>query len=218
MYTLTDPRDGIIFYVGKGQRRRAWQHESDVRKGRVVGNYPKFCKIREILAAGLAVSVSIIARYKTSKEAFEHEERLIAEIGLLNLTNIQPGGGSDKMYIRDATAAFRRARGLAMTAIKKMGSFPSWLASCRSHYLFHDPLMTYCRFKDGMIEAATGVRGTEEVRLQEVDRQLASGNLLNSIFGKSKITEEDVLAAIRRLSPEARAELDRAYLIYAARG
>lgn len=33
VYHLIDPRNGQTFYIGKGQGRRAWQHEISVLSG-----------------------------------------------------------------------------------------------------------------------------------------------------------------------------------------
>jgi hypothetical protein len=43
VYELIDPRDGKVFYVGKGKGERAWQHEIDVRRGDQGRNPKKFC-------------------------------------------------------------------------------------------------------------------------------------------------------------------------------
>lgn len=91
VYRLIDPRDGATFYVGKGTNRRAWQHERDVRRGKVC-NEDKTARIREIIAAGQTVGVSIVAEYKTDELACDAERALIAKIGLANLTNQSPGG------------------------------------------------------------------------------------------------------------------------------
>lgn len=90
VYALRDPRDDAIFYIGKGMNLRAWEHEKDVRAGRV-SNAAKTAKIREIIAAGHCVFVQIVARYEEESDAFDHEEELIAT--LPGLTNILAGGG-----------------------------------------------------------------------------------------------------------------------------
>lgn len=91
VYQLKDPRNGLPFYVGKGQRRRAWQHERAVRSGRATGNARKDAKIKEILAAGLEVDVWIVAEYDDELDALNHEYRLVDSDP--TLTNIMEGGG-----------------------------------------------------------------------------------------------------------------------------
>lgn len=124
VYTLADPRDGAVFYVGKGQRDRMHQHEIMAKKGRVCGNYPKFCRLREILLAGLSVKADVVARFRTAEEAFSHERVLIAEIGLHNLTNITPGGGGQAPVNPGAAEARLAARREAKT----LGWLRAWLA------------------------------------------------------------------------------------------
>lgn len=58
VYTLADPRDGAVFYVGKGKGNRAWQHEAGVRNGRPDGNARKGQLIREVLVARLDKEIS----------------------------------------------------------------------------------------------------------------------------------------------------------------
>jgi hypothetical protein len=92
VYTLTDPRDGSVFYVGKGQKRRAWDHEAAVRNGKMDVNKRKCLKIKDIIDCDLPVIVSIVARYEKESDAFDHEEELIATTkGALNV--LARGGG-----------------------------------------------------------------------------------------------------------------------------
>lgn len=90
VYRLSDPRDGRTFYVGKGQRDRAWQHERFVRAGKPAGNPSKCERIQQIAGAGLAVKVTIVAAYILESDALEHEWRLVDS--LPDLTNLMPGG------------------------------------------------------------------------------------------------------------------------------
>ena len=91
VYTLIDPRDDVVFYVGKGKGSRMYQHAAEAKAGRVV-NPDKHARIMSILDAGHEVRCAKVASYRDEDEAFSHEIRLIAEIGLDRLTNIMPGG------------------------------------------------------------------------------------------------------------------------------
>lgn len=91
VYELVDPRDGLAFYVGKGRRRRAWQHIADAKAGRVL-NRAKTDRILNILSAGLEVEVRIVSHHQTDMAAGDAEKARIEAIGLECLTNIMPGG------------------------------------------------------------------------------------------------------------------------------
>lgn len=90
VYTLSDPRCGTVFYVGKGKRQRAWMHTIDVQNGRV-SNKAKSGRIAAILASGYMPIVTKVASYELEQDAFDHEADLIA--ATQNLTNIMAGGG-----------------------------------------------------------------------------------------------------------------------------
>ena len=90
VYKLIDPRDGVPFYVGKGQGNRAWQHQREVELGQANCNARKIAKIREILLGGLQVEISIVAEYDNADDALNHEWELISSMPCL--TNVGPGG------------------------------------------------------------------------------------------------------------------------------
>lgn len=64
-YVHTRADDGRVFYVGKGQKKRAWKFESRSSHWKNV-------------AAKHGVQVDIAARWETEQEAFEHERLLVA--------------------------------------------------------------------------------------------------------------------------------------------
>jgi len=85
VYELIDPRNNSVFYVGKGQGRREYDHVSGdmAAKGK---------RILDIEKAGYDVERVIIGRYDTDSEAFAVETALIKWVyGLDNLTNIVSG-------------------------------------------------------------------------------------------------------------------------------
>ena len=90
VYALVDPRDSAVFYIGKGNGRRMYQHEREVMRGKA-NNAAKTGRIAEILAAGLRVVCRVLAVFKTDAEAFKAERAFIAAHA--NLTNANAGGG-----------------------------------------------------------------------------------------------------------------------------
>ena len=107
VYDLIDPRCGSVFYVGKGQKNRPYEHEREAIKGK---QSDKCDKIREILASGNKVCVKIVERFADETEAYKFEFDRIQSIGLDNLTNIcsgSPSGvmsGDDRPTFSNATA------------------------------------------------------------------------------------------------------------------
>ena len=91
VYMLVDPKTGIPFYVGKGQKDRAWQHAQAVARGDLTGNARKVAKIQEILTCGYEVEIQIVAQYDLEDDALEHEFELVDS--MVELTNMVPGGG-----------------------------------------------------------------------------------------------------------------------------
>ena len=84
VYTLADPRNGHIFYVGKGVDDRWSQHVSDARKN-LEDESLKLGKIREIEDAGLAVQVDFVRhQLGNHRDAFEAEASVIDTFKLLH--------------------------------------------------------------------------------------------------------------------------------------
>jgi hypothetical protein len=91
VYELIDPRIDKPFYVGKGTGSRIDHHEKEAAKG-VCSR--KCNLIRELHKNNLVVGKKKIAFFNDEEEAYAFEESHIASIGLKNLTNVMPGGGS----------------------------------------------------------------------------------------------------------------------------
>lgn len=88
VYTLSRP-DGRVFYVGKGCGRRVEEHEKEAKKECSCHK----CKvIRKIWRDGGDVKRSIVFETNDELRAYQYERDLIARIGLMNLTNVLPGG------------------------------------------------------------------------------------------------------------------------------
>lgn len=96
VYELVDPRSNVVFYVGKGQGKRIHAHEIEARSGRV----SRKCKtIRDIESENLNLIKRKVKSFADEQAAYDFEAEHIASIGLHNLTNIIPGGGSARQAI-----------------------------------------------------------------------------------------------------------------------
>lgn len=74
--------DNSVFYIGKGQRRRAWAKDNHSNHwNNIVAKYPDY-------------KVEILARWDTEQEAFDHEVFLIDTFRAMGikLTNVTNGG------------------------------------------------------------------------------------------------------------------------------
>lgn len=116
VYTLTDPRDGTVFYVGKGMGNRLNSHVADVRAGRVL-NKRKHDRIKAILDAGLDVRAEVVARFDSEDDALQYERDRIA-IGGDEITNIAAGGRAQSQVARRA--------GAVRVARKHLSMFPPY--------------------------------------------------------------------------------------------
>ena len=128
VYTLADPRDGAIFYIGKGTGSRIHQHEKDAANQKTVCS-KKINKIRDIQAAKLEVARSFNAYFWDEQAAYDHETDLIESVGLESLTNVLPGGQK---------AWERRQQQRAATRPKDSEPLHVWLAKndARSRTLY----------------------------------------------------------------------------------
>lgn len=98
VYALIDPRDGQIFYIGKGYKRRLFAHERDVKRGKI-NNLTKSQLIKQIIESGLSVKYEILGVYETHESAYLAEKELIVRYE--NLTNMNIGGAGGTYGVRD---------------------------------------------------------------------------------------------------------------------
>ena len=99
VYTLIDPRDLSVFYIGKGTAARSYAHthKLDVRE---TDASPKARRVRQILDAGEEVIVNIIKRFEDEDASYLYEAEMIAKTP--NLLNSVAGGGGDRAEITKA--------------------------------------------------------------------------------------------------------------------
>lgn len=95
VYCLIDPRNKQVFYIGRGQNSRVFDHMNATIKEKV-DDSDKLKKIGEIKEAGLQLEHSIIRHGLTEQEAIETEAALIdlatlCENKELKLTNLYNG-------------------------------------------------------------------------------------------------------------------------------
>jgi hypothetical protein len=123
VYTLTDPRNGAVFYVGKGKRDRLNHHTREVKAGRTGCNLGKESRIRSILTDGMEPVASIVAKFSIEAEAFQHERHLIATT--IGLTHISAGGTG--WSVRPEIQAKREQKLADYRYHKSMIFFRRWL-------------------------------------------------------------------------------------------
>lgn len=98
VYFLRDPRDGKVFYVGKGKGNRIFNHAECALESE--SSSDKLDTIRSILSAGYKVEHYVLRHGLEEVAAFEVEAALIDFIGLTNLSNSQGGHYSSDFGIK----------------------------------------------------------------------------------------------------------------------
>ena len=107
VYILKDPRNGEIFYVGKGTGNRVFAHAKAASEEAT--EVEKIARIKEIMGCGLEVQYEIVRHGMTKDQAFEVESALIDFISLSDLTNAVAGVDADtrgRMTVHEIIALY----------------------------------------------------------------------------------------------------------------
>ena len=131
VYVLAHPTDKHVFYVGKGQENRLYQHWNEVRRtlgSELPPDGPKQTFLRRLADEGLTPLQTIIGRYKLESEAFAVEATLINWMyGYANLSNqnrgkgahlIRPQGIFDELLNIDVPRPDRSDNGMSLVEIE----------------------------------------------------------------------------------------------------
>lgn len=99
VYTLTDPRNGMPFYVGKGHGKRCEAH-LDEAKYYTKRKSKKLNKIRKLMSLGMKPIITKVEENVSDAQAIDFECLLIAEMRDIGipLTNMTDGGDGAKGY------------------------------------------------------------------------------------------------------------------------
>jgi len=99
VYTLTDPRNGMPFYVGKGHGKRCEFH-LDEAKYYTKRKSKKLNKIRKLMSLGMKPIITKVEENVSDEQAIDFECLLIAEMRDIGipLTNMTDGGDGAKGY------------------------------------------------------------------------------------------------------------------------
>ena len=99
VYTLTDPRNGMPFYVGKGHGKRCEAH-LDEAKYYTNRKSLKLNKIRKLMSLGMKPIITKVEENVSDAQAIDFECLLIAEMRDIGipLTNMTDGGDGAKGY------------------------------------------------------------------------------------------------------------------------
>ena len=111
VYLLIDPRDGQVFYVGKGTGQRCFAHLDEARKtvADTRGDYPKLTRIRDIEASGNTVRIEILRHGLSERESFLVESASIDLLGVHDLLNRVAGHDAaelGRMSVTDINALY----------------------------------------------------------------------------------------------------------------
>ena len=120
VYSLTDPRDNSVFYIGKGTGNRMYQHERSARRGKT-GNSDKTRIILDVINAGFKVVCRVIEVCQTHEQAFAAEKAHIA--AHKGLTNKTAGGGG---IGRTGAENYRAVREQTLSMIARVKNYIDW--------------------------------------------------------------------------------------------
>ena len=93
VYELIDPRDGNVFYVGKGKNNRMYRHYNSVKNNKIPNNNKHlYNKIKQLIDNNLIPICNKIYESDDENSCYIKEIEHILEIGIDNLCNLTYGG------------------------------------------------------------------------------------------------------------------------------
>ena len=110
VYCLIDPRDNKVFYIGKGQKNRVFEHIKAADSSQNMdGVFPKLERINSIKNNNLQVRHVIVRHCLTEDQAFRIEATLIDFLGYLgeDLTNEVAGRHSIRFGVMHSDEIMR---------------------------------------------------------------------------------------------------------------
>jgi len=116
VYEYSDPITNEIFYVGKGQGNRCYDHIAEAKKEGNKGNLLKKSKIRKILKHGLEPVVTIVYKTLNEQDAYDEEGRRVKlygrrDLGTGPLTNLNDGGTGSSAMSQETKDKIQASRG-----------------------------------------------------------------------------------------------------------
>lgn len=115
VYELIDPRDFVVFYIGKGKGKRISSHVKNAKAG-LIGNVPKYMRIDDIHSAGMKVIERVVVSGLSSAASLKIERDLI-HTSKSALTNIMMG------TVSNTESAIERAKFM----LKNVITFDRWI-------------------------------------------------------------------------------------------
>ena len=133
VYLLIDPRDGEVFYVGKGTGDRCFQHlkQAHHTKANATAEFGRLDRIRGIEAAGYETRIEVLRHGLDAETAYAVEAAAIDLLNLADLTNLVTGTHSAEVGRMSATDLDQPLRGqvMAITHPTVSSSFASTRSS-----------------------------------------------------------------------------------------
>ena len=151
VYALRDPRDKKVFYVGKGQRNRWFDHIEESRKKKDDPSL-KLGQIRAIEEAGLKVEAFIVrSGISTEKAAYDIEGAVIHAFRLL-----EHGGSTESFDLTNLAEVHQPEKGLVSVDVAQSlfnaPKAPKITVPCA---MFRIPRLWFPEMSDAELQAAT---------------------------------------------------------------
>ena len=113
VYAYIDPVDQTIFYIGKGNKNRCFDH---LKKN---GESEKYKRIKKIRETGLQPRIDILAFNLDEEQALSVESAAIDLIGFNNLANLQKGHDSSTYGRRTVDDVYAQFSGMEVADFKE---------------------------------------------------------------------------------------------------